>query len=111
MIHETPAPPIFNQDGSINEGVLIDRYGLGMAEATQQVKFGDYTGTVAEMLNDARCPVGGKIRDAYKGTGIDGVIEQFEALNIMVRDFKIEITAPTIERAREKKSRATGDPQ
>lgn len=100
MSNETSPPQIFNPDGSINEGNLNKHYGLGVKEAMQTVKFGEYTGTVAEMLADGRCPVGGRIRTAFETTGIDGVLNQFGALNIMEPNFKVEITEATIKRAR-----------
>ena len=52
--HEVPQAQIFNSDGSLNEGVLKQQFGLGIEEARQKVRFGIYTGTVAEMLSDPR---------------------------------------------------------
>lgn len=104
VTHETPTPSIFNPDGSINEGILNQQYGLGIEEAMQEVKFDEYTGTVAEMLADGRCPVGGRMRTAYETTGIDGVLEQFQALSVMDPNFKVEITEETIERNHVKKN-------
>lgn len=100
MSNEASPPQIFNSDGSLNEGNLSKHYGLGAEDAMQQVRFGEYTGTVADMLADGRCPVGGRIRTAFETTGIDGVLEQFGALNIMDPNFKVEISEVTVERAR-----------
>ena len=99
-----PPPAIFNPDGSINEGVLNDQYGLGIEEASQEVSFGTYAGTVAEMLDEERCPVGGMIRSAYHETGIEGVIEKFDILSKMDPNFKVEVTEPTIKREIVKKN-------
>ncbi len=71
---------IFHQDGSLNEAFLGERFGIGVEEAMQQVTFGGYTGTVAQMLGDARCPVGGMISTAYEEKGLEGVSEKFKTL-------------------------------
>lgn len=89
--HEVPPVPIFNPDGSINEKVLKHEYGLEAEEASQEVVFGSYKGTVAEMLGDRRCPVGEMVRSAYKQTGLAGVVGQFEALSAMDPNFQVEI--------------------
>lgn len=100
---EVPPAPIFNSDGSLNEGVLDKHYGLGIREAQQEVTFGNYTGTVAEMLSDGRCPVGGRLETAYREDGIDGVVKQFEALSAMDPNFRVKITPQTLERNHVKK--------
>lgn len=94
---------VCNQDGSLNEANLTRMYGLGIKEAMQEVRFGNYTGTVAQMLDDVRCPVGETMRAAYQQKGIDGVIGAFEGLRMMAPGFKVDITEETLQREREKK--------
>lgn len=96
---------LFNQDGSINESILAKRFGLGVEEAQQEVSFGGRNGTVAEMLNDAKCPVGGIIEGAYEEGGIDGVVKQFGLLKMMDPKFEVKVTEQTIEREQKKNSR------
>lgn len=97
MSHEATLPPIFNEDGSLNEGELSQQFGLGVTEATQVVNFGAYSGTVAEMLSDARCPVGGMVRKAFESKGIEGVVEKFEQLGQLDPQFKVKVAEATIE--------------
>jgi hypothetical protein len=97
------APSVINQnDGSINEAALAKQYGLGVTEAKQKVTFGNYTGTVAQMLDDGRCPVGGMVRNAYQEHGIDGVVKQFSLLKMMDPKFEVTVTEETIERDQKK---------
>jgi hypothetical protein len=103
---ETTAPPdesIFFEDGTLNEDVLGQQFGLGAAEAMQEVTFGSYTGTAAEMLADPKCPVGGMIKKAYAEEGIDGVERKFASLQDMDPEFKFTITPETLEREGSKK--------
>jgi hypothetical protein len=99
----SPQEAIFHQDGSLNEAFLNDRFGIGVEEAAQQVSFGSYTGTVAQMLGDERCPVGGMVSTAYREKGIAGVAEKLKALGEMDPKFSVEITEATIEREQLKK--------
>jgi hypothetical protein len=94
---------VFHQDGSLNEAFLNDHFGIGVEEAAQQVSFGSYTGTVAQMLGDERCPVGGMVSTAYQEKGIAGVAEKLKALAEMDPNFSVEITEATMERQRVKK--------
>jgi hypothetical protein len=89
MGHETigrPAPEVEEFDPSI-----IERFGLGPEEANTIVSYGNYTGTLAAMLNDERCPVGNVIADAYQTEGIAGVETKFAALSMMSSDFAVSI--------------------
>jgi hypothetical protein len=105
----TPAPEqtaqeaIFHQDGSLNEALLSERFGLGAEEAMQQVAFGSYTGTVAQMLGDEKCPVGDMVSTAYQEKGIDGVAEKFKTLGEMDSRFSVKITESTVQREQVKK--------
>ena len=94
---------IFHQDGSLNEAFLSGHFGIGAEEAMQPVAFGSYTGTVAQMLGDERCPVGGMVRTAYEEKGIDGVAEKFKTLGEMDSRFSVKITEATVQRENVKK--------
>ena len=103
MSREGAPPPIFNEDGSLNADTLNEQFGLGTEDAMQEVTFGSYTGTVAEMLADARCPVGGMINRAFTTSGIEGVTQQFSNLKMMDPNFEVTISEATIERHVKKK--------
>ena len=92
------------EDGSVNEGLLNNKYGLGIEEANQIVSFGNYTGTVAQMLNDEKCPVGGMVSNAYQEKGIEGVQEQFKNLGTMDKNFSVKVSEVTIQREQVKKN-------
>lgn len=98
-----PAQPtggIFYEDGSINETFLVENYGLGVEEASQEVQFGSYKGTVAHMLADEACPMGEKVQEAYREDGIEGVSKVFDGISLLDNNFKVEISAKTLERER-----------
>ena len=98
-----PSPSsLFNQDGQLDESMLAEQYGLGVAEASQRVKFGSYEGTVAEMLDDARCPVGGMMRNAYQEGGIDGVVQKFQGLSMLDSSFQVAVSQETIDMHKKK---------
>jgi hypothetical protein len=94
---------LLNPDGSLNEDLLSQRYGLGIEEASQEVSFGSYRGTVAQMLSDERCPVGAMVSTAYQEKGLDGVVERFKSLAQMDPQFSIRITPTTRQREQVKK--------
>lgn len=94
---------IFFDDGSLNETALQQRFGIGREEAMQPVAFGSYNGTVAQMLSDERCPVGGMLEGAYQERGIEGVEEKFKSLSQIDPQFKVELSPQTIEREQVKK--------
>jgi hypothetical protein len=100
---EQAAPEIFYEDGTLNEESLSDRFGIGAEEALQQVSFGTYTGTVAQMLDDERCPVGSMVGTAYEEEGIEGVAKKFKALGEMDPNFTVTITPTTMQREQVKK--------
>lgn len=108
---EAPIDSIFQQDGSLNEQHLGEQYGIGILEAEQVVTFGTYTGSVAQMLADPRCPVGGMIRTAYNDGGLEGVAQKFGVLNQMDPKFKVEISEETIVREEVKMFEATKAPE
>jgi hypothetical protein len=94
---------VFFDDGSLNEAFLADRFGIGDQEAMQEVTFGSYTGTVAQMLSDEKCPVGGMVSSAYAERGIEGVDGMFKILSEMDSRFSVRVTDATMQRELEKK--------
>lgn len=105
-VTQEQAPPqeaVFHQDGSLNEAFLNDHFGIGAEEAEQQVSFGSYRGTVAQMLGDEKCPVGEMVSTAYQEKGVAGVAEKFKALGEMDPNFSVQITKATMEREQVKK--------
>ena len=100
---QAPQEAIFHQDGSLNEAFLGERFGIGVDEAMQHVTFGSYTGTVAQMLGDERCPVGGMVSTAYEEEGLGGVAELFKTLGQMDPRFSVKITEATVKREQVKK--------
>ena len=98
-----PKEAIFKQDGSLNEEFLSERYGLGAEEANQYVVFGSYNGTVAQMLNDEKCPVGGLVSYAYDEKGIKGVAEKLKTIGELDPRFSINISDATLYRESLKK--------
>ncbi len=93
----------FHKDGSVNEAFLSERFGIGAEAAMQRVTFGSYTGTVAQMLGDEKCPGGGMVSTAYQEKGIDGVAEKFKTLGEMDPRFSVKITEATVQREQVKK--------
>lgn len=94
---------VFHEDGTLNEEFLGDNFGLGAEEAGQWVVFGSHEGTVAQMLADGQCPVGGIVSTAYKDEGLKGVAKKLNALHDLDPKFSITITAATVEREQVKK--------
>jgi len=96
MGHETsrPSAPELEQQTQFDPS-MIERFGLGPEEANTVVSYGNYTGTLATMLNDERCPVGNVIADAYQQEGIAGVETKFTALSMMSNEFSVPISAQT----------------
>ncbi len=104
VVAQEQAPAsIIQRDGSLNLEYLATRFGIGEDEAMQRVSFGDHKGTVAEMLDDRGCPVGGIVASAYKKEGLDGVIKKFKALGSMDVNFSVVISESTILRELKKK--------
>jgi len=101
---EQTVEAIIQPDGSLNEALLSERWGLGIEEASQHVTFGAYTGTVAQMLSDERCPVGGMIEGAYREEGIKGVVAKLKTLGDLDPRFSVEVTDATLQREDVKKN-------
>ena len=74
---------------------LLETYGLGPQEMDQTVSFGNYTGTVAAMFTDERCPVGKMVADTYRAEGIDGVERKISGLQGLDGSFALTISEDT----------------
>ncbi len=114
MNRELPPAPIFNADGTLNEPILMRRFGIGIAEAMQEVEYKSegalFKGTFAEALADWRCPVAGKLEKAYQLEGIGGVMKTIEAVNVFLdNDKQVHVTQETLMRHQGKKIRPAGE--
>jgi hypothetical protein len=92
----TPTP----QEALVDQPVIdfdhiLDTYGLGPQEASATITFGNYTGTVAAMLLDERCPVGGVVAGAFAAEGIAGVDTKLGALKTLYGDFDLRVSDET----------------
>jgi hypothetical protein len=96
MGHETSRPSAHELEQQPQfDPSMIERFGLGPEEANSVVSYGNYTGTLAAMLNDERCPVGNIVAEAYQQEGIVGVETKFAALSMMSNEFSVPISAKT----------------
>jgi len=71
---------LVNSDGSVNVTNLWSRFGLREKDVSGAIEYNGNRGTVVEMLNDTRCPVGGMLERTFAKKGILGVAEKFEDL-------------------------------
>lgn len=95
---------VFFDDGSLNEAFLANSFGIGAEEAMQEVTFGGWTGTVAQMLGDKKCPVGDMVSLAYTEKGIEGVTETLKTFSQLDPKFSVRITEKTLQREQVKKN-------
>lgn len=95
----TPSPQnpssVINPDKSVNAEVLAKMYGLRVEDALKPANYGKWQGTVAEMLDNAACPVGGRVKNAFEKEGIGGVLKTFNAFKTLGVD--IQVTPETID--------------
>ncbi len=106
MAHEgspTIQETIFYPDGTLNEPLMIEQYGIGAEDSILEVSFGNYRGTVAQMLSNDQCPVGNMVSTAYRERGINGVAETFKNLEAMDSNFSARLSDKTLLREQEKK--------
>ena len=94
---------VFHENGSLNEELLHNKFGIGIEEAVQLVSFGNHNGTVAQMLDDEKCPVGNMLAESYQEKGLEGVIEKFKFLEAMDKNFRVEVTKTSLRREESKK--------
>lgn len=89
----TPSPQsqssVFNPDRSINADVLAANYGLRVEDAQKQVNYGKWKGSMAEMLDNAACPVGGRVKNAFEKDGIGGVLKTFDTFRTLGVDIRV----------------------
>jgi hypothetical protein len=114
MGHETnplPTEGVFYADGAINVVFVVENYGLSLEDVSQEIKFGNYTGTVAQMLADEDCPMRDRLHSAYQEKGIDGVVQVFEGAKIMDPEFSVEISDATLEREHAKQVQPAARPE
>ena len=68
---------LINPDGSIHAANLWSRFGLQERDVAKTIEYGRFKGTVAEMLNDQGCPVGGMLERTFAKKGIAGLAQKF----------------------------------
>jgi hypothetical protein len=83
------------EEPPIDYDYFLDTYGLGPQELEATITFGAHTGSVATMLGDERCPVGGILAESYKSDGISGVESKLEGLSVLSSDFHLPISEQT----------------
>lgn len=87
--------------------LLQANFGLSWEEGQQEVQAGKYRGTLAEMLLDPECPVGGPVENAYKNAykeaqekegeeaakknGKEAVQRQLDSLKTFFPDFNADV--------------------
>jgi hypothetical protein len=75
------SPEMAGAESPIDFEHFLDTYVLGPQELDSTIAFGAHTGSVAAMLGDEGCPVGGILAEAYKSDGISGVESKLEGLS------------------------------
>ena len=88
-------PPEVADIPPLDDAYFLDTYGLGPQETAAVVEFGSYTGTVAAMLTDEGCPVGGMVAAAYRTDGIAGVQQRLSLFSQMDNRFSVAVTEKT----------------
>jgi hypothetical protein len=94
MTPESEPSSIYLDDGSLNAEALSTQYGLSPDFAMQHVTFGEYKGTVAEMLENPdpagkSCPLRATVFETFQTKGIEGVTQYFTAMEqFMGADFQ-----------------------
>jgi hypothetical protein len=103
--------PVLLPDGSLNTEYINETWGINPEFAQQTVTFDTgekvFSGTVADMLADVECPVGGRASLMYKKGGIEGVANYFSGLiTVMGAEFTdgFEPTMETIASEEVKKN-------
>jgi hypothetical protein len=81
----------------INYEYFLDKYGLGPEEVGATAQYGSHEGTVAEMLESPRCPVGEALADAYAAKGIQGVETKIDALKTVFDGLTLHVGERTRE--------------
>lgn len=78
--------PLRGRDGKIlyDVKVALEVYGLQKGDLNKDIAYEGHKGTVGEMLDDRRCPVGKMAADRYKVEGIAGTDAVLQAAGSMV---------------------------
>jgi hypothetical protein len=88
----------FDEYGSLPDDYLMARFGMTSEEGRQEVAFGKYSGTWAQMLADDRCPVGGMAAAAHREGGTTAVREKLTAMGSLFNaDLSVKIADKTKE--------------
>lgn len=106
MSRETAPPQIFKKDGTLSkraEKKLVEN-GLTQAQGLRWIEYGNYQGTILDMIYDKRCPAHDAFQKALKQKGTEGVSETFGHL----QGLGAVITDQTPEEI-QKKNKGAGD--
>lgn len=88
---------VFDEHGSLPDEHMMATYGLTSEEGRQNIEFGQWKGTFAQMVSDERCPVGGMIKNAHASDGFEGTQRTLEGLKMMAPELQISIAPKTSE--------------
>lgn len=91
------------------EEYFHEQFGLGREELQQTVTFGGHQGSVAAMLTDEKCPVGGKLAEAYREGGLEAVQTKANQLSEFAPEFSLPIVASSWQREAQKKEPQRSD--
>lgn len=85
------------------EEYFQEHFGFGREELQQTVVFGSHRSSVARMLTDEKCPIGGKLAEAYHEGGTEAVQTKINQLSEIAPEFTLTITNSSWEREAKKK--------
>ncbi len=86
---------VLDEFGSLPDTYMMRDFGMTSIEGRQEVEFGKWKGTVAQMLNDPGCPVGAVIRTAHREGGVEGVKKAFEGFKMIDPKININVDPKT----------------
>src|SRR5579885_3663292 len=83
VMHEALQPP----EETYGEVYYMENFGVTYEEAQQEVKAGEWSGTLGQMLTDPKCPVGPQVREAYKQGGMEAAHQKLDACKMLFPEF------------------------
>ena len=90
--------PEYDEFGSLPDSYLMTHYGITSEEGRQVFQFGEYNGTLAQMVNEIPdpvtgkvCPMGSMVRKAHDGEGSQGVQRVVDGAKMMGAEGDITI--------------------
>jgi hypothetical protein len=90
--------PEHEAEPALSEEEFLLRFGISLEEASREVTFFSYTGTLGQALADEKCPVGSMLESAHASSGVEGVRTQLETLkSLSGGTFDVEIRDKTTD--------------